>query len=253
MRRWTSSSSGAEPAKCRRLERFERTRSWRAYVARTPRFSRAVATWLTRAANRVFVRCTAAVRYPTSGAGPTHRAPRLRRSIATHPCGGRRSRRRWEIRRATACTGSTSCGAAGFAVAARPRAAVRADRPGADAARALDRTRAARRRLLGRLCARARVPRRAEHGRRRVLDRRHGRDPARAPRSPRAGKAPGRVRGDRLARAPRAAAWADGDPGVPRCVPTAPNVVAYGWERGERARALARSRRAGGRVCPVRG
>ena len=35
------------------------------YVARTPRFSSADATWLILAAKRVFVRCTAGLRYPT--------------------------------------------------------------------------------------------------------------------------------------------------------------------------------------------
>ena len=72
----TSSSSGADAAKWRRLERFERTRSWSVYVARTPRFSRALATWLIRAAKRVFVLCTAGpYATPRDRADPAPGAP----------------------------------------------------------------------------------------------------------------------------------------------------------------------------------
>ena len=183
-----------EPAKCRRLERFERTRSWRVYVARTPRFSSAEATWLILAAKRVFVRCTAGCTLPNV-TDPARASQSARSSsTATRRCGVRRCVRRSETRRVTACTGSTSSRAAGFEL----RHDLEPEfEPGAGARVAAGRARsrrAARGWLLGRLRSCSRVARRAQSFRRRVLDRRHGRDPARAARAPRSREAAGRVR-----------------------------------------------------------
>ena len=120
-RRAPASSS----AKCRRLARFERTRSCSSYVARMPRRSSAVATWLTRAANLVFVLCTAAavtLRACRSVSVPRVEAEGLRRSIRDSP-----------LRRAALCAAARRpravqplrarrARARGFEVAPQPRA-----------------------------------------------------------------------------------------------------------------------------------
>ena len=167
---------------------------------------------------------------PRLGAAPGGAALAGRRSVPLQPVRARRARAS-RARRSP-----------------RPRASVRArpPRPG-HGSRSRPRG-AARRWLLGRLRARSCIPRRAEPRRRRVLDGRHGRDPARAPRSPRSREAAGRLCRDRPSGATRAAPRAGGEAALRRRVPAAPHHRRVRLGRGGGAAGVARRRRSEGRV-----
>ena len=259
--RWTSSSSGTLAAQnFRRLCRFESTRSCSSYVATMPRRSRAVATRWTRAASfvllpvhrrnpseqrRVPLRVSRLmpVAEPSTSSSPSATRPQRRAALRT-PAGLGRALPPLRARRAARREASR--------VSAQPRTArtVAACGRGLPTRRSTQPVSAGRLRRRLRLRACFTAPR--ERRRRRALDGRHGRHPARSAEAGGSRPPAARLRVDRAAGAARAAPGQDGCGGCIGGARVARGaIVAYSRARGASGSATG-SARAARRSCSFR-